>query len=68
MFAVGSQKYLPGTVSDNIRYGRLDATQAEVNEAARKAEAWQFISALPEGMKTRVGDRYMNSILRNKVC
>uniref|UniRef100_A0A0N5AVA3 ABC transporter ATP-binding protein n=1 Tax=Syphacia muris TaxID=451379 RepID=A0A0N5AVA3_9BILA len=46
-----------GTISDNIRYGRLDATQTEVNEAARKAEAWQFICALPEGMKTRVGDR-----------
>lgn len=46
-----------GTISDNIRYGRLDATQAEVNEAARKAEAWQFICTLPEGMKTRVGDR-----------
>uniref|UniRef100_A0A915PDN2 Uncharacterized protein n=1 Tax=Setaria digitata TaxID=48799 RepID=A0A915PDN2_9BILA len=46
-----------GTISDNIRYGRLNATQAEINEAARKAEAWQFISALPEGMKTRVGDR-----------
>ncbi|KAK0405324.1 hypothetical protein QR680_017924 [Steinernema hermaphroditum] len=46
-----------GTISDNIRYGRLDATQADINDAARKAEAWQFISALPEGMKTRVGDR-----------
>ncbi|KAM3728199.1 Multidrug resistance protein [Dirofilaria immitis] len=46
-----------GTISDNIRYGRLNATQAEINEAARKAEAWQFICALPEGMKTRVGDR-----------
>uniref|UniRef100_A0A1I7VQ25 P-loop containing nucleoside triphosphate hydrolase protein n=1 Tax=Loa loa TaxID=7209 RepID=A0A1I7VQ25_LOALO len=46
-----------GTISDNIRYGRLNATQAEINEAARKAEAWQFICTLPEGMKTRVGDR-----------
>uniref|UniRef100_A0A8R1XQZ9 Uncharacterized protein n=1 Tax=Onchocerca volvulus TaxID=6282 RepID=A0A8R1XQZ9_ONCVO len=46
-----------GTISDNIRYGRLNATQTEINEAARKAEAWQFICALPEGMKTRVGDR-----------
>ncbi|MFH4978687.1 hypothetical protein AB6A40_005396 [Gnathostoma spinigerum] len=48
-----------GTISDNIRYGRLDSSQTEVNEAARKAEAWQFISALPEGMQTRVGDRGM---------
>ncbi|CAJ0582944.1 unnamed protein product, partial [Mesorhabditis spiculigera] len=46
-----------GTISDNIRYGRLDATQAEINEAARKVGAWSFIAALPEGMQTRVGDR-----------
>ncbi|ETN76894.1 ABC transporter, ATP-binding protein [Necator americanus] len=46
-----------GTISDNIRYGRLDATQQEINEAARKVGAWQFISSLPDGMQTRVGDR-----------
>ncbi|PAV76660.1 hypothetical protein WR25_23384 isoform C [Diploscapter pachys] len=46
-----------GTISDNIRYGRLDATQQEINEAARKVGVWQFISSLPEGMQTRVGDR-----------
>ncbi|KHJ82409.1 ABC transporter, ATP-binding protein [Oesophagostomum dentatum] len=46
-----------GTISDNIRYGRLDATQQEINAAARKVGAWQFISSLPEGMQTRVGDR-----------
>jgi ABC-type multidrug transport system fused ATPase/permease subunit len=48
-----------GTISDNIRYGRLDAAQADVNEAARKVGAWQFINALPQGMNTRVGDRGM---------
>jgi ABC-type bacteriocin/lantibiotic exporter with double-glycine peptidase domain len=37
----------------------LDATQAEINEAARKAEAWQVICTLPDGMRTRVGDRGM---------
>ncbi|CAI4225548.1 unnamed protein product [Auanema sp. JU1783] len=46
-----------GTISDNIRYGRLDATQQEINAAARKVGAWEFISALPMGMQTRVGDR-----------
>ncbi|KJH44078.1 ABC transporter, ATP-binding protein [Dictyocaulus viviparus] len=46
-----------GTISDNIRYGRLDATQQEINNAARKVGAWQFISSLPDGMQTRVGDR-----------
>lgn len=48
-----------GSITDNIRYGRLDAAQADVNEAARKVEAWQFINALPQGMNTRVGDRGM---------
>ncbi|CAI5455825.1 unnamed protein product [Caenorhabditis angaria] len=46
-----------GTISDNIRYGRLDATQQEINDAARKVGAWKFINGLPEGMRTRVGDR-----------
>lgn len=47
-----------GTISDNIRYGQLGATQGDVNDAARRAEAWEFISGLPDGMRTRVGDRY----------
>ncbi|GMR33914.1 hypothetical protein PMAYCL1PPCAC_04109, partial [Pristionchus mayeri] len=46
-----------GSIADNIRYGRLDATQMDVNDAARRVGAWNFISALPEGMQTRVGDR-----------
>lgn len=46
-----------GTIADNIRYGLLDASQGDVNDAARRAETWQFISKLPDGMKTRVGDR-----------
>ncbi|CAI2357399.1 unnamed protein product [Caenorhabditis sp. 36 PRJEB53466] len=46
-----------GTISDNIRYGRLDATQQEINDAARKVGAWKFINSLPDGMRTRVGER-----------
>jgi subfamily B ATP-binding cassette protein MsbA len=46
-----------GTVRDNIRYGRLDATDAEVEAAARSANAHDFVSALPEGYDTAVGDR-----------
>jgi ABC-type multidrug transport system fused ATPase/permease subunit len=38
-------------------YGLLGATQGDVNDASRRAESWNFISALPEGMRTRVGDR-----------
>ena len=46
-----------GTVRDNIRYGRLDATEDEIADAARSANAHDFISALPNGYETPVGDR-----------
>jgi ATP-binding cassette subfamily B protein/subfamily B ATP-binding cassette protein MsbA len=39
----------------NIRYGRWDATDAEIEEAARKAHAHEFISEFPEGYRTMVG-------------
>ncbi|QXT41107.1 ABC transporter transmembrane domain-containing protein [Gymnodinialimonas ceratoperidinii] len=44
---------------DNIRFGRLDATDAEVEAAARAAAAHEFISALPKGYDTYVGERGM---------
>ena len=43
--------------AENIRYGNLDATQAEVEDAARNAEAHEFIAALPEGYGTWLGER-----------
>lgn len=43
-----------GTVMDNIRYGRLDATDEEVYEAARLANADDFISTLPQGYHTEL--------------
>jgi ATP-binding cassette subfamily B protein len=46
-----------GTVRDNLAYGRVDATDAQVREAARLAEADAFISALPLGYDTVVGER-----------
>lgn len=46
-----------GTVAENIRYGRPDATDEEVMEAARIAEAHEFVSALPNGYGTIVGER-----------
>ncbi len=46
-----------GTVRENIAYGRPGATDAEVEEAARVAEADAFIRALPEGYETLVGER-----------
>jgi ATP-binding cassette subfamily B protein len=45
------------TIADNIRYGRAGATQAEVEDAARRAEAHGFIAALPEGYQAMVGER-----------
>ena len=45
------------SVEENIRYGKLDATQGEVIEAARAAFIHDRILDLPEGYKTRVGDR-----------
>jgi ATP-binding cassette subfamily B protein len=45
------------SIEENIRYGRLDATRAEVEAAARAANAHDFVSAFPEGYDTRVGER-----------
>jgi len=42
---------------ENIRYGRLDATDAEIEEAARKANAHDFILDMPDGYDTIVGER-----------
>jgi ATP-binding cassette subfamily B multidrug efflux pump len=46
-----------GTVADNIRYGRLDATDQAVEEAARLANAHDFIMRLPQGYATVLGER-----------
>jgi subfamily B ATP-binding cassette protein MsbA len=46
-----------GSIRDNIRYGRLDASDAEVEAAAAAANAHDFITAFPEGYDTIVGDR-----------
>ena len=49
-----------GSVYDNILYGRLDATKEEIEEAAKAANAHDFIMELPEGYKTMLGDRGVN--------
>jgi ABC-type multidrug transport system fused ATPase/permease subunit len=46
-----------GTIAENIAYGKPGATQAEIESAARRANAHDFISAFPEGYATLVGER-----------
>jgi ABC-type multidrug transport system fused ATPase/permease subunit len=46
-----------GSIADNIRIGKENATDAEVEEAARKANAHDFITGLPQGYQTEVGER-----------
>ena len=46
-----------GTIRENILYGRLDATEAELITAAETANAAEFIRRLPDGFDTRVGER-----------
>lgn len=48
------------SVMENIRYGRLEATDEEVIEAAKAANAEEFIKELPEGYDTKLGERGLN--------
>jgi ATP-binding cassette subfamily B protein len=45
-----------GTIADNLRYGRLDATRQDIEDAARAAHAHQFIARLPKGYDTEVAE------------
>ena len=46
-----------GSIRDNLAYGKPSATDDEIIEAARTAEAWSFIENLPDGLATQVGER-----------
>lgn len=46
-----------GSIRDNLAYGKPDATDGEIIDAARTAEAWPFIEALPDRLDTPVGER-----------
>jgi ATP-binding cassette subfamily B protein len=46
-----------GTIADNVRYGRPGATDAEVEAAARSANAHEFVARFPQGYATEVGER-----------
>jgi ATP-binding cassette, subfamily B, bacterial len=45
-----------GTIADNLRYGRLDATREEIEQAARAAHAHEFIARLPKGYDTEIAE------------
>ena len=46
-----------GSIKENIAYGKLDASEEEIEEAAKKANALNFINDFPEKMETLVGER-----------
>jgi ATP-binding cassette, subfamily B, bacterial len=48
-----------GSIRDNIRYGKLEASDQAIETAAQEAEAWEFIERLPNGLDTEVGERGM---------
>ncbi|MGB9986793.1 ABC transporter ATP-binding protein [Salarchaeum japonicum] len=55
---VGQDTFLfDGTIAENIKYGEFDADREDVVEAAKAAEAHQFITEMPNGYDTRVGER-----------
>ena len=55
---VGQEPALFATsIENNIRYGKPDATREEVEEAARRANAHDFIMSFPDGYETQVGEK-----------
>ena len=46
-----------GSIKENIAYGKLDASEEEIEEAAKKANALNFINDFPKKMETLVGER-----------
>ena len=58
------------TIANNIRYGRSEASDAEVEQAALAAYAHQFIEELPEGYQTNIGDRglRLSGGQRQRIC
>ncbi|GGH77959.1 ATP-binding cassette subfamily B protein [Pullulanibacillus pueri] len=49
-----------GSIRDNLSFGRLNATQAEIEEAAKMAQAHDFITRLPDGYETKIGQKGVN--------
>ena len=45
-----------GTIEDNLRMGKFDANEREINEALKKANLYDFVQSLPEKLQTNVGE------------
>jgi ABC-type multidrug transport system fused ATPase/permease subunit len=58
-FAIVPQEVIlfGGTIKENILYGKPESDESEIIEAAKKANAWDFIKTFPEGLETIVGER-----------
>src|SRR5581483_8138836 len=58
------------TIAENIRYGRLDASMEDVIEAAKQANAHDFVMALPDQYDTRLGERgsMLSGGERQRIC
>jgi ATP-binding cassette subfamily B protein len=59
-----------GTIEENIRYGRLDASEGQIRDAAKAANAHEFIEGLPDGYATMLGERgaQISGGERQRVC
>jgi ABC-type multidrug transport system fused ATPase/permease subunit len=59
-----------GTIAENIRYGRLDASMDDIVEAARLASAHEFIERLPQGYESQLGERgaQLSGGERQRIC
>ncbi|POB11677.1 thiol reductant ABC exporter subunit CydD [Sulfobacillus sp. hq2] len=56
MYLTQNPYIFAGTVDDNLRMARWDATDAEIRRAAERAGAWEYIAALPQGLQTVLGE------------
>ena len=57
LLGLNGHPILSGSIYDNIKYGKPNATDEEVLEAAKKANAHEFIAKFPNGYATSVGER-----------
>ena len=68
-FAPQKSRLFAGTIADNLKYGRPDATDEEMTEAAKLADIHDFITGLPQGYETRItGDGNVSGGQRQRLC